>query len=157
MHHFLGEVIRNINKRQRALRVFVKTEFFDIEQLPLGNSRHVYPEERGIRKHIYDAKPKLRMPKVGQVFSINTKLWIFPCVCCCVCVMRVFVCVCVGCSCFLLLLLFFWGGRLNFHYSQFWEILLTLLKTNLPGPKISSRWISSRGEWENFLILELCW
>ena len=99
MHHFVGEVIRNINKRQRALRVYVKTEFFDVEQLPPGNSRHVYPEERGIRKHICDAKPKLRMPKVGQVFSINTKIVNFSvCVLLCVC----YVCVCL-CMCRLLL------------------------------------------------------
>ena len=112
MHHFVGEVIRNINKRQRALRVYVKTEFFDVKQLPPGNRRHVYPEERGIRKHIYDAKPKLRMPKVGQVFSINTKIVNFSvCVLLCVC----YVCVCL-CMCRLLLffvvvvVVFFEGG-----------------------------------------------
>ena len=35
---------------QRALGVFVKTELFDADQLPPGNSRRFYPEERDIRK-----------------------------------------------------------------------------------------------------------
>ena len=36
---------------QGALRVFVKTELFDAEQLSPGNSRHFYPEERDTRKN----------------------------------------------------------------------------------------------------------
>ena len=51
---------------QRALGVFVKTELFDADQLPPGNSRRFYPEERDIRNHMYNATSKLRMSKVNQ-------------------------------------------------------------------------------------------
>ena len=51
---------------QRALRVYVKTELFGAEQLPPGNSRRFYPEERDIRNHMYNATSKLRMSKVNQ-------------------------------------------------------------------------------------------
>ena len=48
---------------QRALRVYVKTELSNAEQLPPGNSRGFHPEERGIRNHMYNATSKLRMYK----------------------------------------------------------------------------------------------
>ena len=51
---------------QRALRVYVKTELFDAEQLPPGNSRRFYPEERYIRNHMYNTTSKLCMSKVDQ-------------------------------------------------------------------------------------------
>ena len=51
---------------QRALRVYVKTEISDDEQLPPGNSRRFYPEERDIRNHMYNVTSKLRMSRVDQ-------------------------------------------------------------------------------------------
>ena len=51
---------------QRALRVYVKNELFDAEQLPLENSRRFYPEERDICDHMYNATSKLPMSKADQ-------------------------------------------------------------------------------------------
>ena len=62
----VGEGIRNVKEMQRALRLYVKTDLFDDQQLPPLNSRRFFPEERDIRNHIYNATSQLRMSKVDQ-------------------------------------------------------------------------------------------
>ena len=56
--------MRNIIEMQKPLGVCVKIELFDPEQIPPGNSKHFYPEERGICNHMYNTAPKLCMSKV---------------------------------------------------------------------------------------------
>ena len=58
--------MRNIKEMQRALGVHVKTELFDAEQLPPGNSTRFYPEESAICNHMYNAAPKMCMSKVDE-------------------------------------------------------------------------------------------
>ena len=56
--------MRNITEMQKPLGVCVKIELFDPEQIPPGNSKRFYPEERGICNHMYNTAPKLCMSKV---------------------------------------------------------------------------------------------
>ena len=81
---------------QRALGVHFKTELFDAEQLPPGNSTRFYPEERAICNHMCNTAPKTvhvqsRLRKYFQENVDDRKI------------VNVVVCVClsVGCSCFL--------------------------------------------------------
>ena len=62
----VGEGIRNVKEMQRALPLNVKTYLFADEQLPPLNSRRFFPEERDIRKHIYNGTSQLRVSKVDQ-------------------------------------------------------------------------------------------
>ena len=64
IHQFVRDGLRNIKEMQRSLGVHFKTELFDAEQLPPGNSRRFYPEERAICNHMYNAALKLCMPNV---------------------------------------------------------------------------------------------
>ena len=60
---------------QRALRVYVKTKFF-AKQLPPGNSRRFYHEQRDICKYMDNAAKKLRMSKLDQEnVSILIEKW----------------------------------------------------------------------------------
>ena len=63
IHRLVQDGIPNIKKMQRALRVYFKTEFFDAKQLPHGNSRRFYPEDRGIRNHMITQHQDYECPK----------------------------------------------------------------------------------------------
>ena len=64
IHQLVRDGLRNIKEMQRALGVHFKTELFDAEQLPPGNSTRFYPEESAICNHVCNAAPKLYMSKV---------------------------------------------------------------------------------------------
>ena len=64
IHQFVRDGLRNIKEMQRSLGVHFKKELFDAEQLPPGNSRRFYPEERAICNHMCNAALKLCMPNV---------------------------------------------------------------------------------------------
>ena len=48
IYQLVRDGLQNIKEMQRALGVHFKTELFDAEQLPPGNSTRFYPEERAI-------------------------------------------------------------------------------------------------------------
>ena len=64
IHQLVRDGMRNIKEMERALGVYVKTELFDAERSPPGNSTRFYPEGRGICNHMYNAAPKLCMSKI---------------------------------------------------------------------------------------------
>ena len=66
VHKLVGEGIRNVKEKQRALRLYVKTGLFADQELPPLNSRRFFLEERDICNHIYNAMSQLRMSKVDQ-------------------------------------------------------------------------------------------
>ena len=64
IHQLVRDGMRNIKEMERALGAYVKTELFDAEQSPPGNSTRFYLEGRGICNHMYNAAPKLCMSKI---------------------------------------------------------------------------------------------
>ena len=64
IHKLVRDGLRNIKEMQRALGEHFKTELFDADQLPPGNSRRFYPEELAICNHMCNAAPKLCMSNV---------------------------------------------------------------------------------------------